>query len=413
MKAKSSLLLSALVFLVPLTAAATDGYFASGQGTACKAMAGACTALHLDTIAPATNPAANAFLAPRYDFAVELFNPNRDYTVVGNPSGFPGTFGLAPGKVKSSSTAFVIPALGGNWKYSDRTNFGIAIYGNGGMNTNYHARTFGFQSTGVDLAQLFIAPTVAFKVTPQQAIGITPIAAYQRFHAEGLQAFSPFSSQPNNLTNNGYSTSWGFGGRVGYLGEFGMLSFGAAYQSKLSMGKFSKYAGLFAGQGGFDIPENYRAGVAVKPSDTFTISGDWGRILYSGVRSVGNPLLPNLMQAPLGANNAAGFGWRDISFWKVGASYAFSPSVTLRGGYSANGQPIPSSEVLFNILAPGVIEKHASGGFSFKSGEREWNVAVVRAFSHTVSGPNPLEAPGQQRINLRLDEWEFMVGLGF
>ena len=404
---------SAFFFLIPLTALGTDGYFASGQGVACKAMGGACTALYLDTIAPAVNPAAIAFLPPRYDIAVDIFNPNRDYTIVGAPSGQPRTFGLAPGKVKSSSTVFAIPALGANWKFSDRTNFGVAVYGNGGMNTNYRAQTFGFSPTGVDLAQLFIAPTAAVKIAPHQALGITGIAAYQRFRAEGLQAFAPFSSDAANLTNNRHDSSWGFGGRVGYLGEFGMVAVGASYQAKLSMGKFGKYAGLFAGGGGFDIPANYRAGLAVKPFAGLTFSGDYERILYSGVRSVGNPLFPNLGIARLGDNNGAGFGWKDISVWKLGAAYAVTPALTVRGGYSSNSQPIPSSEVLFNILAPGVIEKHVTAGLSFKGRGPEWNLTVVRALSQKVSGPNPLEVPGQQRIDLRMDQWEFAVGMGF
>src|SRR5206468_1219565 len=119
--------------------------------------------------------------------------------------------------------------------------------------------------TGVDLAQMFIAPTVAFKIVEGQAIGASAIAAFQRFKAQGLQAFAGFSSSPANLTNNGYDSSWGYGGRFGYLGEFGVVSIGASYQTKVSMGKFDQYAGLFAGQGGFDIPATWTAGVAIRP----------------------------------------------------------------------------------------------------------------------------------------------------
>ena len=406
-------LVAVFIFLLPLTVSATDGYFASAQGVACKAMAGACTALALDTIAPAGNPAALAFVSRRYDIAADVFNPNRDYTIVGNPSGQPGTFGLAPGKVESGSTTFFIPALGANWKLSDRTSVGLAMYGNGGMNTDYGARTFGFQPTGVDLAQLFVAPTVAVKVAPQQALGVTGIVAYQRFQSEGLAAFSPFSSDPSKLTNNGHDSSLGYGVRLGYLGEFGIVSVGASYQTKLSMGELDDYAGLFAEQGGFDIPSNWRLGLALKPADGLTISADYVTINYSDVASVANPLLPNLVTTRLGDEGAAGFGWQDISVWKVGVAYAVTPAITVRGGYSSGDQPIPSSEVLFNILAPGVITKHVTGGVSIKRGGVEWNVAVVRALSEKVSGPNPLEVPGQQRIELRMDQWEVAFGAGF
>jgi hypothetical protein len=41
----------------------------------------------------------------------------------------------------------------------ERTPFSIAMYGNGRMNTNYESPTFGMTPTGVDLSQLFVAPT--------------------------------------------------------------------------------------------------------------------------------------------------------------------------------------------------------------------------------------------------------------
>jgi long-chain fatty acid transport protein len=118
---------------------ATDGYFANGYGTEHKAMAGSRVALSLSTLAPATNPAASAFLGARYDVGFEVFNPNRQFSVIGAPSGFPGTFGLAPGTVESGSRYFPIPSPGANWKLGENDSFDIAAYGNGGMNTSYSA----------------------------------------------------------------------------------------------------------------------------------------------------------------------------------------------------------------------------------------------------------------------------------
>ena len=75
---------------------ATNGYFAHGYGTHNNGMGGSGAALSMNTMAPATNPAALAFLGKRIDVGVAVFKPNRSYTVTGNPSGFPGTFGLTP-----------------------------------------------------------------------------------------------------------------------------------------------------------------------------------------------------------------------------------------------------------------------------------------------------------------------------
>jgi long-chain fatty acid transport protein len=84
--------------------------------------------------------------------------------------------------------------------------FGVTIYGNGGMNTDYPAsESSGFGTyysggtTGVDLAQLFVAFTWAHKIAPDAAIGVTSIIAAQRFEAYGLQNFAPFSTAPTLL----------------------------------------------------------------------------------------------------------------------------------------------------------------------------------------------------------------------
>jgi long-chain fatty acid transport protein len=67
----------------------------------------------------------------------------------------------------------------------------------------------------VDLAQLFITPTYARKLGSSHALGLTAVLAYQRFRAEGLAAFGPFSSAPDKLTENGHQSSFGAGARVG------------------------------------------------------------------------------------------------------------------------------------------------------------------------------------------------------
>ena len=114
-------------------ASATNGYFSHGYSIKNKAMAGAGVALPLDALANSMNPAGMAFVGDRLDFGLSFFNPNREYTVKGQPSGFPGTFGLAPGTVESDSEWFIIPAIGFNKILKEKHALGISIFGNGGM----------------------------------------------------------------------------------------------------------------------------------------------------------------------------------------------------------------------------------------------------------------------------------------
>ena len=257
--------LTIVLMFVSSSVFGTNGYFRHGYGTHYRSLAGAGVALYLNSMGIANNPAGAVFLGSQLDAGFSIFSPLREYSVMGNPSGFPGTFPLAPGTVESDVKEFFIPYAGVNYALSGsaRHAISLALYGNGGMNTKYPVKTFDNPQlefdppTGVDLSQLFINLTYAREIFPSHSIGISGILAWQRFKAEGLYAFGGLSSDPGKLTNNGHQSGTGVGLRVGYLGEwFPALSVGASFQTRIKMKKFSEYAGLFAEQGGFDIPAN-------------------------------------------------------------------------------------------------------------------------------------------------------------
>jgi len=409
---KLSVLALATLMLIAFAAGnafATNGYFSNGYSLESKSMAGAGVALPQGSLDASSNPASMVFVGKRIDVGLSFFNPNRKYTVTGNPSP-PPAFGLTPGSEDSDSKWFIIPAFGFNWMIDDKSSVGVSIYGNGGMNTNYDTNTFyGSSPTGVDLIQLFIAPTYARKIADKHAFGITPIFAYQSFEAKGLQAFSDFSSRPDKLTNNDHDSSYGFGLKVGYLGEIlPNLNIGASLQTKILMSKFNSNKGLFAEQGDFDIPATTTVGLAYKIAPALTVALDWQKIYYSDVDAINNPLLPNIMISQLGNDNGAGFGWEDINVIKVGVQWESSKEWTWRAGYSYGEQPVPNSEVLFNILAPGVIKHHATVGLTKTMGNNELKFALMHAFNEKVKGTNPLD-PAQQ-IELKMNQWEISAG---
>ena len=426
--------LAVAMIIVASTSFATNGYFRHGIGIQQSALGGAGAALSLSSIGPATNPASLSFIGTRYDISVAVFGPNRDYTVTGNPSGFPGTFGLAPGKMESKSNAFIIPTLGASWKIDDMNAVGLALYANGGMNTNYDTRTFYDPSspgTGVNLEQAFVGGSYAIQLVPDHALGVTLLLGFQRFAAKGLGSFAPFSSSPQNLTGNRFSTSTGFGARFGYQGKISpYLAAGASFQTKLSMGEFEEYKGLFAQNGDFDVPASWTAGIAVMPDKMWTFAFDVQQILYSGIKSVSNPLkplelapafpdgrggfIPNPNFKPLGSDGGSGFGWKDILVFKLGVMYKSSDEWTWMAGYSYGQKPIPESEVLFNILAPAVVQHHIAAGVSKLVGDHnEITLAFMFAPATSVTGPNPLEAPGQQTIKLNMSQWQAEIGYAF
>lgn len=407
---------------------ATDGYFSLGNGILSKGVAGVGVGYHPYSLIGG-NPAGQVFIGAQFDIGVGFFSPIREYTITGAPSGMPNTFGLAPGTVESDSKLFVMPSLGANFLLGPNTTWGVAIYGNGGMNTDYPTQTFGdagSSTTGVNMAQLFANLNFSQKLGADHALGLSVVLGYQYFEADGLTNFGLFSMNPARLSNNGKDHSLGIGYKLGYYGKITpQLSVGATYQSRLSMDEFEEYAGLFAEGGDFDIPANWALGFGYELNDQWTVMFDFKQILYSTVNSVANPFDPmSVPTAPLGHEDGPGFGWEDMTILKLGLEFEVNTSWTLRAGFSHGNNPIPESEVLFNILAPGVIENHLALGFSTKLGGGSLlNFYFNYAFNNKVSGYNPLDFdPVQaqqgvfvpnQMIDIQMKQMDVGIGIIF
>lgn len=411
-------LLVALIAAAPLAAQATDGYFANGYGMKSNGMGGAAIAVAQEPFGGAVNPGAMSFLGNEWQFGVAWFSPHRNASRTGS-----GAANI-DGNVDSGSNNFFIPEVAVNWKYSPNLALGVTVYGNGGMNTDYPGGQIPVQSAcgqfrqgqgapynllcgsgnlGVDLSQLMIAPYASWQFVKGQSVGIAPIIAYQRFKAEGLQAFDNpgFSSSPGKVTNNGYDDSWGVGVRVGYMGQFTeQFAVGAAYASKISMGNFDKYKGLFAQDGGFDIPSSFTVGAAFRPTNQWLIALDYERIFYDDVPSVNNPsnvigYCPPPPQGPgqrgycLGAGNGAGFGWQNIDVWKIGVQYTMNDQWAFRAGYNHSDNPIRPEDVTINILAPGVVKDQYTLGATYRIDKlSEITGAFMYAANNSVTGPS-------------------------
>jgi long-chain fatty acid transport protein len=450
---------------------ATNGYFAHGYSTKEKGLAGAGVAYSQDAMSVANNPAGIAFLGERMDVGAALFAPMRSYTTTGNapapdgtglenfcqPGSSPGTyiapcappFTIGPNggqSADSDNELFLIPHFAYNWKLDAESALALAVYGNGGMNSEWkvtgtEARTldaatfsladfsgtFGAGDAGVNLAQLFFNLSYAKKIDANSSWGAGIIFAYQQFKATGLNQFQGFSLAPNNLTNQpGHDTSTGFGAKFGYQGKVSPdVAFGVSYQTKLAMSEFDDYAGLFAEQGDFDIPASLTVGVAWDIDDKTKLVVDIQQIYYEGVAAISNPIsrltdgscvnaLNSVLDGGamaasgagcLGGSNGAGFGWENMTIIKLGYQWDMD-DITWRVGFSHGDAPIPETETLFNILAPATIEQHITFGMTVPLGSNaEFSVAGMYALSNDISGANPFDG-GATTIEIEMKQFE-------
>lgn len=419
---KRTLVAAAVAAAIAAPAAhATNGYFKIGYGTKNRGMAGAGMAYSQDSLAPATNPSGLSFVGNRMDFGAELFNPRRDARLDASTIG-----GADTGKVDSGATLFAIPHAGFAFNMGNMTA-GLSITANGGMNTRYNSNLYsdgfgpaigcstslcgapsGFvgmiegmggtvpdavlmglgqnpnnaPALGVNLSQLIIAPTISTKLNQDHSVGASLLLGYQRFRSYGLGLFQGLSSSQADVTNNGDDDAWGAGVRVGWTGNItSNITLGASASSKIYMQEFDRYKGLFAEQGDFDIPANFGVGIAVKVSPKTTVAFDVQRILYGDVAAIANQgptadqfygALLEVLQTgaysgagQLGTDSGWGFGWKDITVYKLGVNYAYNNQWTFRGGLNYGESPIDPNQNLFNILAPGVVEKHVTLGLTY------------------------------------------------
>ena len=206
-------------------------------------MGGAAVAVALEPFGGAVNPGAMSFLDSQWQLGPELVQPRPQRLAhrLGNARrhahrrlGNRRQRHQRQHQLLHSRVRRQLDATAPTWPSAS------TVYGNGGMNTDYPGGQIPAQSAcarfnpnpgpynllcgngelGVDLMQLMIAPYVSWQFTKGHSIGIAPTLAYQRFKADGLQAFDNpmLSTRPGSVTNNGYSDSWGGGVRIGYMG---------------------------------------------------------------------------------------------------------------------------------------------------------------------------------------------------
>ncbi|MFK5915670.1 MAG: outer membrane protein transport protein [Woeseiaceae bacterium] len=382
---------------IPMTAMATNGYFAHGYGMKAKGMGGAGVAYAQDAMAAATNPAGITAVNDRIDFGVDLFIPDRSATV------------YTVARDGNETANFFIPEFGYSKKIDDSSAWAVVVYGNGGMNTDYKTGIYSTSAqpgalndqtpTGINLEQLFIAPTYAKKLNETHSIGVSLNLVYQTFEANGLSNFIGFKEDPSTgkagLTGQGVDSSTGIGLKLGWTGQVSdSLTLGFTYQPETKMSKFSSYNNLFANDGEFNIPSTYAFGLAFKASPKMNIAFDIQQINYSDIAAISNKDCGFTVAHPgtcdLGDAGGPGFGWDDVTAYKLGVDYKVSDKLVVRGGYNYGEQPISSTETAFNVLAPGVVEAHYTLGATWTlANMSELTVSYMYAPEVEVIGSSP------------------------
>jgi long-chain fatty acid transport protein len=283
---------------------------------------------------------------------------------------------------------------------------------------------------------LTATPTMAYAVNEDLAIGLSVNAGY----SDVTFRFFPNTSYYNNggtpldpTDDIGFfganlserAKAFNTSARVGAMWRLSpQVQFGAIYQTK-TQGKYKNgklslnETALGLGEvkydpvvEGFTWPEQFGAGVQIRPVDRWTLAVDARRYLWSGaIKEIdvkgSNPDKATPVVSPL---MPFVFDWKDTWVLGVGGEYRASDALTLRGGYNFGQNPVP--EATLNPLFPATIKHHAALGAGYTWAGNTVHLALERAFkaSETNSNTNPNVNPFGPGATVDHAQWTFSLG---
>jgi len=403
----------ALGVATPASVFATNGMFLIAPGTKSRGMGGVSITRTHDTLTSAINPATMAHTGNRFDIGGDIFAATSEATL-GEAGINQATVESKPEHMAISPGIYIMPNMGASWNEGD-LSYGFTMVPVGGGGSQYDFNLFNnvlggdtSNKMGVSLMVMNINPTIAYKLDENNSVGATLIIGLQVFKAYGLEQFLQFTSTQDEtaqFTNNGTDISYGAGVRLGWLGIFGDMRFGAEYTSQTYMSKFDDYKDLFAEQGQMNTPGNIGLGASYDVNKKLTVALDINYIMYEDVAAVSNPGPdPRATTAfpvdratnALGEDEGLGFGWSNQTVFKLGLEYLFDNKLTLRGGWNYGESPInEETSILFNITAPAVVQHHLTMGATYQlDKESEVSISYVHAFESEQFGPTYIGSEG-------------------
>ena len=417
--------------LLASAAQATNGMNMEGYGPISTAMGGASQAFDHGTAALAQNPATLALMGPgsRTDLAIGLLGPKVASSMAGMPV------------AKSTGTSYVMPALGfvrrsGAWIY------GIGVFAQGGMGTEYGADTFlaagSAQPVRSELGVGRVLLPLVFQVSPDFAVGATLDLMWagldMRMAASGAQlgglvtgasgalgaALPSLGGAPwaridfsNSSDFTGAAKSTGWAGKLGAVYAVSPdLRLGASYHFKSSLKdlKTSASGASLSATGGFvdsgritvvdfQWPAIGAVGLAWQASPALQLVADIKSIAWSGVMQDFR-----LRYDSAGLGGSVSFSlpqnWKDQTVLNLGMAYALSANTTLRAGLNLGDNPIP--DALVHPLFPATEKRHLMLGLGQRlSSAGELHVSLTVAPTSTVTNGQGVTITHRQ-TNLQL-----------
>ena len=438
------------VALLPASAFATNGMNMEGYGPVALGMGGASMAYDNGTAATMNNPATLGLAddgTSRLDLALGALGINITSTV-------PTTSGGSGVGFDSAADAFYMPAIG-YAKRSGKLTYGVGMFAQGGMGTEYSANSdFALASGDKVMSQVSVGRLMApvtYNVDDKLTVGGSVDFVWANMD---LKMAVPTAALGGMVT--GASPTWGaalpglatmdwgrfdfsdssdFTGAAkgqGFAAKLGMvykvnskMSIGATYHSETSLSDMEAGATMSAGNFGggalasfngtikvrdFQWPSTYGVGMAYQANDKLMVAADIKQINWSDVMESFKMTFSNAMGD---LDVAMPQNWEDQTVTSLGVSYKQDDKLTWRFGANLSDNPVPNSTV--NFLFPATLENHYTVGVGYDMAKQQSiNFAMSYAPEVEVTGTGPVgTGNGGHNIKHSQTNWQVMYSQSF
>lgn len=381
--------LAALGLAVPSLAMATNGMVMEGYGPIAAGMGGAAMAYDNGTAALANNPATLGLVADgsRLDVMLGFVGPNVE-----------ASMGLG----KSQADAFYMPAIG-YVKKQGKLAYGVGIYGQGGMGTEY--------ASG-DMAQVGVGRVIfplAYSVNDRLNVGGSVDVVWGGMDlVADLDPYNPGKEIDfkDDSDFTGKAKGYSLAAKLGFTYKLDdALTVGGVYQTA---GNLPDLKGGGYRVEGFDMPAMLGLGLAWQANERLMVAADVKDVMWGSSMNTVTIYQNGTVVAPFQQD------WDDQIVLALGLAYRFSDTFTGRVGYNHGKNPIPDQNV--NYLWPAIMENHYAVGFGYafsKQSELNFGLSYAPEVSVTGTGPTPPNGNGGMTIEHSQVNWQLMYSHTF
>lgn len=447
----------------PMAAHATNGMNLEAYGPIAGGMGGASMAYDNGTAAMMNNPATLGLMAEgnRIDAAVGLLGPDVAAKA-------PAMMGGA--EATSGGDSYVMPAIG--WAHrKDKLTYGVGVFSQGGMGTEYDKNTWMAAGTTQDARSelgvgRLMAP-LAYNVNEklvvggsidyvwggldmkmplpifnpmsgtatagtfadffpafggQQVLGEATMTAglqgqLQAAIGGGVDTVAINFSDSSDFTQEASGT--GFGGKIGMTYKVNsQVTMGAAYHLKTSMSDWEgdatmdMYAG---GNAAGSVPgkitiKDFQWPATIAAGVAFNSNEKW--MVAADVKILQwSDTMKNFNMVYTTGGESADItfyqNWDDQTVISLGGSYMVNDAFTVRGGANISSNPVPDEYV--NPLFPAIVENHYMAGFGYAFNQAsDLNFSLTYAPEVSVTNTNTQVGITHSQMN-----WQMMYSHKF